>query len=527
MGKAADMAKISAKGSFHLLWGLIVSAVISSVGTIFIARLLGSDQYGLYAIVLTAPLLIAIFRDWGVTSAMTRFAAQYQAEGRTTEIRSIFFSGIIFEVALGLLLSVISFALSDFLAISVFNRPEIAPLIKLASFVVLAGGLVNAATAAFTGVEKMGLNSIMLVCQSIIKTALVIALVVLGLGTSGAVIGSTTAFIIAGLIGILLMWTLYRHLPKPATRKLEIMAYLKTLLTYSVPLSLSTIILGFQAQFYAFLLPIYYATDNTIIGNYGIATTFVVLITFFAMPITTMLFPAFSKLDHKKDKETLQNVFQFSVKYAALLVVPVAALVMSLSEPAVSTLFADKYVRAPLFLALLSITYVYTAFGSLSTGNLINSQGDTKYNLKLTLITAAIGFPMGFILIMQFGVLGLISTVLVTGLPSLFISLRWIKKRYGVTVEWRSSAKILFSSALAAALTYVLVNQLSFASWMRLGIGVVVFVLSFILVTLLTRTIDREDIRNLREMFSSIGPISGLLNRLLNILEKLMNILKI
>jgi O-antigen/teichoic acid export membrane protein len=64
MSKAADMAKVSAKGGFHLLWGLVVSTLISSVGTIFIARLLGSDLYGLYAVVLTAPTLIATFRDW-------------------------------------------------------------------------------------------------------------------------------------------------------------------------------------------------------------------------------------------------------------------------------------------------------------------------------------------------------------------------------------------------------------------------------------------------------------------------------
>ena len=54
MSKAVDVAKASAKGSFHYLWGLVVSTVISAVGTVFIVRLLGSDLYGLYGIVLTA-----------------------------------------------------------------------------------------------------------------------------------------------------------------------------------------------------------------------------------------------------------------------------------------------------------------------------------------------------------------------------------------------------------------------------------------------------------------------------------------
>ena len=525
MSKAADMAKISAKGSFNLLWGLIISTLISSVGIIFIARLLGPDQYGLYTIVLTAPSLIAIFRDWGVNSAMTHFAAQYQAENRSSELRSIFVSGLIFEIVLGIALSALSLVLSDFLATIVFNRPEIAPLIQLASFMILAGGLVNAATAAFTGVEKMVLNSILLICSSLLKTLIMITLVVFGFGSSGAVIGFTSGFIIAGLIGIILIWTMYRHLPKAKTHKLEKIAYLKALLAYGLPLSFSVILLDFQAQFFNFLLPIYYTVSNTVIGNYGIATSFSVLITFFATPIVTMLFPAFSKLDHKKDKETLQNVFQYSIKYASLFVVPIAVLVMALSEPAISTLFGNTFNTAPLFLILLSSTYVFTAFGRLSVGNLINSQGDTKYNLQLSLLKVAIGFPLGFILIMNFGVLGLLSTMLVAGLPSLFISLRWIKKNYGLTIDWSFSVKIILSSGTTAILTYVLINQLYFDSWIELSIGAVFFVLTFLIVAILTRTFNKTDISNLREMFSTIGPLRGLLNRLLSIIEKLVTLL--
>ncbi|HLN89581.1 MAG TPA: hypothetical protein VK253_05900 [Candidatus Binatia bacterium] len=38
MSKATEMGRVSAKGGFHLLWGLVLSTVISAVGTIVIAR---------------------------------------------------------------------------------------------------------------------------------------------------------------------------------------------------------------------------------------------------------------------------------------------------------------------------------------------------------------------------------------------------------------------------------------------------------------------------------------------------------
>lgn len=527
MSKAADMAKVSAKGSFHLLWGLVVSTVISAVGTIFIARLLGSDQYGLYTVVLTVPALISIFRDWGVNYAMIRFTAQYRAEGRIDEIRSIFLSGIIFEIAMGLMLSIFSLIFADFLATTVFNRPVIAPLIQLASFVVFASGLIAAGTAVFTGFERMELNSIMLVTQSIFKTVLIITFVLLGLGVPGATIGFTAGTFIAGIIGVLLIWVIYRHLPKPATHRLEIKAYLTTMLQYCLPLSFALIITALLPQFYAFLLPIHYVTDNIIIGNYGVAMNFVVLITFFAMPITTMMFPAFSKLNAEKDKEPLKNIFQFSVKYASLLVVPVTAIVMSLSRPAVETLFGSTYDSAPLFLSLFAIQYLYTAFGNLSLSGLLNGQGQTSFILKMAIVTGIIGFPLGYILIMNFGVLGLITSTLVNPISGIIMGLLFIRKQYSVTVDWKSSAKILISSAITAILTYFIVTSLALPSWIRLIIGVIIFLPTFAILILLTKTLNIADLNNLRQMTSGLGPVGKIITLLLNIIEKIIIALKI
>jgi stage V sporulation protein B len=520
MSKVEDVAGASARGSFHLFWGLVISTVISSVATIFVARLLGSDLYGLYGIVLTAPNLLAVFRDWGINSAMIRYTARFRSEDRLSEIRNILVSGIVFELILGVLLSAVCFISSSYLATDVFQRPEIASLIQIASIGILASGVVTAATSVFTGIEKMELNSVMLICQSIVRTGLMISLVILGFGTSGAVLGYTLAIVIAGLIGLILVLYQYRQLPKYNHISLEMRAYIKMMLYYGAPLSASEIISGFKTQYYAFLLPIFYITDNSAIGNYGIASTFVVLITFFATPITTMLFPAFSKLNFQTDTQALKNVYQYSVKYASLIVVPVAALVMSLAEPAISTLFGETYSSAPLFLALLAVTYIYTAFGSLSNLNLINSQGKTKFSLYMSIISAGIGLPLGYILIMSFGVIGLIFTTLVATIPTTVLSLFWIKKHFALTIDWRSSMKIIFSSAFTAILTYLFISGLDFSSVFKLFIGIIVFSSIYFLATIITRTINQSDINNLHNMVRGLGIIGKLLNVLLDIIEK-------
>lgn len=522
MSKATEMAKISVKGGFHLLWGLVASTVISAVGTIIIAKLLGAGNYGLYSVALTAPNLISTFRDWGINTAMVKYAAQYNSEKDVAKIKSVFLSGLVFEVVLGASLSLVCFALAPFLA-SLLHRPTIIPLIQILSLFILTTGLVNTASAAFTGLETMHLNSIMLIVQSLVKTALIVALVVLGFGTIGACTGYAVGVLIAGLTGVILMWMMYKALPQPLESPLKMIETIKTMFKYGLPVSIGSILSAFLIQFYSIILAIY-VTSNVMIGNYNLAVLFSVLITFFATPVTTMLFPAFSKLDPQKDNETLKNVFQYSVKYAALVVVPITVLVMALAQPGIGTIFGNEYSSAPLFLVLTSVTYLYSAFGSLSTSNLINGQGYTAYNMKLSILTVAIGFPLSFLLISRFGVVGLIVTSLIASLPSLFISLDFIKRHFGVSLDWVASGKILFSSAIAGVLTYLLVFELAFSNPVRLVIGIIAFLIIFVAATLFTGTLKRADLVNLKEIVNSLGPLRRPLRSLLGFLEKLSEI---
>jgi hypothetical protein len=166
---------------------------------------------------------------------------------------------------------------------------------------------------------------------------------------------------------------------------------------------------------------------------------------------------------------------------------------------------------------------LYSAFGNLSLAGLLNGQGRTSFVLKMALLTGAIGFPLGYISIMTFGVLGLIVTVLTANVPSMFMGLRFIRKTYGVSVNWGSSARILVSSAIAGSMTYAVVANLNFSSWVELAFGVAIFIVILVPSAMLTKAINRSDVINLRDMTSGLGIIGGILRSLLNILERLMN----
>ena len=520
MTKAIEMGETSARGGFHLFLGVALSSVISSLGTIILVRLLTPDEYGLYAIALIPPTLIGLFRDWGINFSMIKYLAQFKSANKTADMKRVLASGLLFEAVLGTFLTIICFLLTSFLAINVFDRPELQQSIGIASLLILASGLTTAAQSAFTGFERMELTSLTMVIQSIFKSSIGPLLAFLGYGTLGAVLGHTTSFIIAGILGILITYFIFhKNLHGEKDDKGSLTATFKTMFRYGFPLSITIILTGFLLQFFSFMIAIY-CTDF-MVGNYQAAVKFAVILTFFTIPISTVLFPVFSRLNPEKEMETLRTVFQSSVKYASLLTIPATVAIMVLSEPLVFTLFTEEYTSTPLFLALYVISYLYTALGNLSIGSFLNGQGKTTVTMRLTIIQLATGIPLSLLLIPRFGVTGLIVATLVSSIPSLATGLWWIRKHFGVTVDWESSARILAAAAIAAIITYLILFPLPTPDWINMIVGGIIFFGTYLIAAPLIGALNTDDITNLKQMISGLGPLSQVFDVPLDLIEKL------
>jgi O-antigen/teichoic acid export membrane protein len=523
MDKALKMGKVSATGGFQLFMGQTISTIIMAVGTIILTRFISPEEYGLYFIALMPSLMINLFRDWGVNSAMTKHIAHFRATSKDEDTHDVIAAGLIFEIATGLALTLLSLLLASFIASTIFHRPESASLISIASITIFSGALLTATQSSFVGFERMQLNSLTIVCQSTVQSVAAPLLVFIGYGALGAVLGYTISFLAAGIIGLAtLYFVVLRKLRRNKTNRTGMSKTLKKMLHYGVPLSISTILEGFRMQFYSFMVAFF--CSDIMIGNYKAATNFAVLLTFFTFPISTVLFPAFAKLDSQSEHQLLRNIFASSVKYTALLLVPAIMAVMILSKSMISTLFGEKWVHAPFFLTLYVISNLFTVFGSLSMGSLLVGLGETKMRMKLSLLTLSIGLPMAFLLIPTLRIVGVILVSIFAGLPSMFLGLHWIWKRYEVKADLKSSAKIFTASAIAAITTYLSLNFLNTAEWVRLITGGTIFLLVYILTAPTINAINQSDIKNLRAMFSGLGIISKLINIPLIIAEKVAQI---
>ena len=540
MDKAMNMGKSSATGSFQLLIGVVASTVIMALGTLVLGWILSRDQLGLYGVALIPSSMINFFRDWGVNSAMTKQIASLRAAGKESEIRDVIVSGTVFEVISGAVLSALCFSVADLLA-GFLRMPDASLPIAVMSLSIFAGAVLSAATNIFIGFERMKLNSLTTILQAATKTAIGPLLVILGFGVLGAIIGATVSLVIAAAVGITIVYiALFRPLSKVKTGRREIGKILRPMLSYGVPLTIANTVIGVSPLLFTFLMaPI---AGTSLMGDYYAASYFTVLLTFFTIPISTALFPAFAKVNVATEPDLLKTVFASSVKYTSVLVVPATMIVMALSGPMISTLWLGKFPYAPLFLSLIVVINLYVVFGSLSLGSLMTGIGVTSQLMLQSLVSLAASVPLVIILVAFSGVLspllgaiiGILG-ILLSSLPGTVWGLFWVWRRYRVKADFRVAVKILATSSIAAVASYLTASLVQvnlvlfgFSVWTTtvasLFLGFVVFMVLYLGLAPIAGAINQVDVNNMRMMFGGSGIVSKILELPFRFMERSLKI---
>jgi O-antigen/teichoic acid export membrane protein len=558
--KALQMGKSSTAGSFFLLIGIVGSSVILALGTLILAGMLSPEELGLYYIVLIPSTIIAFFRDLGVNSAITQKIANLRGANRTNEIHDVLLSGIIFELLSGAVLAVACFIIAQPIA-GILNRPDASPLIALMSLSIFTGAIVSATTAAFVGFEKMKLNSLTQIIQALVKTLLGPVLVFLGFSVLGAVLGMVVSVAAGGSISILLVYfALFRPLHKSKISKGSMIRNIVSMLKYGVPLSLSNIVVGVLPQLFVFFMALY--VSDGMMGNYVAANYFAVLVAFISFPISTVLFPAFSKLNPEKEPELVKNVFSSSVKFTSLFLIPATMLIMALATPLVHTLFpqdgilqflsiegisqfldgisqflfganvAPKFPDAPTFLVLSSIVNLFVLFGSVSLIAFQTGIGKTRQIMKQSFLSLAISLPFAYGVITYFGTFGGansemlavsagIFAIMVSTIPGLIWGLIWAWKNYHVKADFKNSGKIFISSLTASIAAYAFSIFVTASYPILLFAGALLFLFVYLIITPLIGAVNQSDLDNLLFMSSGLGVIHRILKIPLRFMQKL------
>jgi stage V sporulation protein B len=524
LDKALEMGKTSAVGGFHLFFGKTISTIIMAIGIIVMGAVILESDYGLYTIAMIPATTMLLFQDWGVGSAVIRQCAKCRVVNNEKTLRAVLISSVTFEITTGIILTLLSLLVANYISVVIFGRPEAVFLVAFASINILTTSVFTITQSILIGFEKMKFVSLLFICQGVVQCVMGPALVYLGFGAFGALIGYTAASLVASVISILIVYVfIFRKLEKVKVSHSEIIGTLRSLLKYGIPLAVATIMSGLLLQFSSFTMALF-VKDLALIGNYKIATNFALLLGFFSIPIVTVLFPAFSKLNSKDDPEVTKSVFRSSIKYSTLVMVPATMALIALSSPIIGTLYGTKWPVASTFLILSIISNLFVLFGNLSVHSFLSALGHTKFILVLNLVALLVGVPLIFILVPSMGISGMLICTAISGLPSLFIALYFVWKKYGAKIDVKVASKILLSSTLAAGSVYVFTTFILINYWLQLAVGTTLFLSVFLVCTPLLGAINSTDINILKAMFKDLGLASRVIEIPIKLMEKVLQL---
>jgi O-antigen/teichoic acid export membrane protein len=492
--------------------------MISALGTMIVAGLLNPTAYGEITVAMVPINFVLLFRDFGVTAALTRNISQLRHENKLEEVKIILRTGLAINTVIGVFLTIILFLSSEFLSTTVFNNSSIKVLIQIASIDVISWNLLTAAKAIFAGYERMELHSMLTIIYSVLRSFTSPLLVYLNYGAFGAVLGHSISLLFVGLIGLTTIIAFFSQATEQSPSSYRTAA--KRIFSYGFPLLLSTVLGGVLSHLNNFLVAIY--SDTFSIGNYSAAANFGVLITFFTLPVATTLFPLFSKLNFEEDG-SLKTIYQLSVKYVSIISLPIVAGMIALSEQIIAIVYPPNYHLASSFLVLFALNFTFIAMGRVGIANLLKSQGRTDVVFRSTLLNVLMGGILGFILIPRFGITGLLLSQLVTK-AGLFYMLYWTWQNYGFSFDWRSSLKILFSAGVSTISVISLLNLLNLRPWIEFILGGVLLLSIYVMGIVASKAVDLNDLNNLQRITVGLGPLTKFFKFLFDIIDYLVKL---
>lgn len=505
-----NMSEDTARGSIAILQGNILSTGISAVAAILIIRLLGPDSYGVYTAVFFIPAIFQLFSGVGITSAVTRYTALHLSKGEADDAALVAHSSMAFVVIVGLCLASAGYFLAPFLSQALLSRGSLTKYVQIASLFILAETVSNCSVSTLVGWGSMRSVGLLYISQAVAKLAIAPALIFLGFGIYGAVIGQVASYAAEGLLGVSCVY-LKKVRGHPNLWR-RVFQEIKTMLPYGLPIYLGGLVSGAASRYLTIVLAL--AASNILIGYYGAALNFVGALSIISASFTTVLFRSFTTLDGLG--ADLGRAFNYGVRYVSYVLTPFLFFLLGAAEPLILVVLTASYEQATPVLQLFAIAYLPLLFGQAVIAPFFNGTGKSRFTLFSSVINAIalVAALQVFVAGMGLGVYGVVYSLGVSGVAETIFGLAVSIKRLGARLSFGSLAGIILSGCISTGLMS-LIPPIAHIALLNLVFDASVFAFVYLSAVPLLRGLDLGDIGRLHASISRSGAIGAPLRMIL------------
>jgi O-antigen/teichoic acid export membrane protein len=395
------------------MFGTTVNGFLGAVFYILVARYLGPAQFGLFSVATLVLNMVSDIGDLGTNTGLVRFVSAHRVNDPEKANR---FLKLGFEIKLvaSLVLGAVGVLLSSWIAVVLFQKPELTPLLRIAFLGVSGSLLFSFILSALQSYERFWSWSIV----QIVSNAGRLVLIIVFYWFFGR-----SAITSMGVYALIPMLSFVGGLFVTSTRFFKVKgekSEVKDFFNYNKWVALFTLIAAFSSRLDSFLTARYLTIFE--VGIYAAATRVTQIVPQLVGAISTVIAP---KMASAGGKDELIKY----MKKTQLFVIAIAGLGV-ISIPVVSyfipILFGKDYVSTiPIFIILLFAMLVFLISVPIHT-SVIYYFSYPKLFVWVTMVHLAVVALVGYFLIPVFGIFAVAYSVLFANILDLAIPGVWV-----------------------------------------------------------------------------------------------------
>lgn len=388
-----------ASGSALFFVGTFLGLGLNYVYAIVLARLLGPEQFGLYALGLGCFNLLSVIALAGLDTAVLRFVPALRAQNDAAGIGGIIRAALVLSSGLGVLFATVLLLSSDMLANQFLHHPDATTVLQLFA---LSIPLFVVSTVAITALQAFGevrwRTSVKYLCEPVVRFAVTLALIWAGWGLISALVALPVALAITAVLALLP----FRQLLSNGNKSIFSGMVNGNVLKYSLPLFGGLVLNGLATRSDVLFLGHWIPVEQ--VGIYSAAFQTSAIMAVVLGTLESIATPFLSESISKNDKGRIRSLACTVVRWTVTGTLPLI-IVMVVFAKDIMALFGNDFESGWVCLVILAIGQFANSAMGCSNGMLLWA-GQSKLVMWNSVFASAVQIGLYFVLIPTYGAIG-------------------------------------------------------------------------------------------------------------------------
>ncbi len=481
-----DADSVIGNAGFSLAAQLLTSAFTAGL-TLFIARYLGADGYGIFALAVSLSALVVLPVDFGIAASAGRFVADHRHD--LEAVRALLADALALKLLLSVPACLVLAALSGPIA-DAYDTPGLAWPLRGIALAVLGQSVWLLYQGSFAAMGRIRLYLRVQVVESVVETTASILLVLLGGGASGAAFGRAAGYIVGGVFAVAVTVRLLGSGALP--RSLRGNGHTRTISAYAWPL---LIVNGAFTLFEQIDILLIGAIESAVqVGLFQAPLRMAAFLHYPGLAVANAIAPRVVGHD---DPPAVRDSLQVALRGLILLDAAFVPPLVVWAEPIVHLALGPEYEgSAPALQALAPFVFLLGLAPLVSLA--VTYAGHARKRIPIAVATVGLNAAIDAILIPHIGIVG--AAVGTDVAFALYVPAHLVICRQEFGVELRPLMLTFLRATLAAAamagvLALAGSRHLSPLNWVLGGTGGIA---AYVLVLAVSREVGIGDLRALR-----------------------------